>query len=369
VKFGQWLSLLVLAISLYILWQIRQVLLLVFAAVVLATILNRVVRRLQRSGAKRGIAIGITVVFLLATVFSLFAIILPRLFEQVEQFSQVLPAALGQLEVSYDWLQTKIPGPMGGSQLLETAIQDLQTQAATLPRNIFVVLRGSINIILNLLLFLAATIMILVNPLQYRRVFVLTFPSFYRRRADQILDECEQSLVGWIRGTLLAMAVIAVVSYIGLLILGVPLPLINALLAGLLEFVPNIGPTLSVVPPALLGLLDAPWKAIAVIILYLLIQQFESLVLVPFVMKKEVSLLPLFTVLSVVVFSVFFGFLGLFLAIPLLIVSQIWLQEVLVQDILNPWKEMPRRLRQPEPALEPKSDPDVNAMPVQANNP
>ncbi|MDX2242546.1 MAG: AI-2E family transporter [Leptolyngbyaceae cyanobacterium bins.302] len=347
VRLGQWISLLALAISAYILWQVRQVLLLVFAAVVLATILNRVVRSLQRRGAKRGMAIGVTIVFLLASVFSIFAIILPRLFGQIEQFSDVLPASLEQLQASYEWLQSRIPGQiLGGSRLLDAAIQDLQAQLATLPRNIFVFLRGSINILLNLLLFLAATIMLLVNPLQYRRIFILAFPSFYRRRADQILDECEDSLVRWIRGTLLAMAVIAVVSYIGLLILGVPLPLVNALLAGILEFIPNVGPTLSVIPPALLALLDTPWKAVAVIVLYLLIQQFESLVLVPFVMKREVSLLPLFTILSVVVFSVFFGFLGLFLAIPLLIVLQIWLKEVLVHDILNPWQEKPKNLRQ-----------------------
>ncbi len=103
----------------------------------------------------------------------------------------------------------------------------------------------------------------------------MAFPAFYRHRVDEILDECEESLVGWIKDTLLAMVVIGVVSYIGLLILRVPLPLVNALLAGLLEFIPNVGPTLSVFPPALL---DAPWKSVAVIILYILIQQFESLV-------------------------------------------------------------------------------------------
>lgn len=346
VQLGQWISLFALVAAVYILWQIRQILLLVFAAVVMATILNRVVRSLQRTGAKRGIAVGVTVVFLLASVFSIFAIILPGLLEQVEQFSNVLPVALEQLQTGYKWLQSKIPGQMlGEGRFLEVAIQDLQAQLATLPRNIFSFLRSSINIILNLLIFLAATIMLLVNPLQYRRVFVLAFPSFYRRRADQILDICEDSLVRWIRGTLFAMAVIACVSYIGLLFLGVPLPLVNALLAGVLEFIPNVGPTLSVIPPALLALLDAPWKAIAVIVLYLLIQQFESLVLVPFLMKREVSLLPLFTVLSVVIFSVLFGFLGLFLAIPLLIVLQIWLKEVLVNDILNPWNEKPQSLK------------------------
>ena len=76
---------------------------------------------------------------------------------------------------------------------------------------------------------------------------------------------------------------------------------------------------------------------IGVIIAYLLIQQFESLILVPFMMQREVSLMPAFTLIAVVVFAGFFGFLGLFLAIPLLIVTQIWLKEVLVKDILNQW--------------------------------
>lgn len=180
--------------------------------------------------------------------------------------------------------------------------------------------------------------MTLVNPTQYRRVFVLAFPAFYRRRVEEILDECEKSLVGWIKGTLIDMLVIAVLSYIGLLLLRVPLPLVNAALAGLLEFIPNVGPTLSVIPPTLLALADEPWKAIAVIVLYIAIQQFESLILVPLVMAQQVSLLPVFTILAVVVFASLFGFLGLFLAIPLLIVTQIWLKEVLVKDVLNKWQ-------------------------------
>jgi predicted PurR-regulated permease PerM len=126
-------------------------------------------------------------------------------------------------------------------------------------------------------------------------------------------------------------------TFIGLSILGVRLPFVNAALAGLLEFIPNVGPTLSVIPPTLLALLDAPWKAGATILLYIAIQQIESLILVPLIMKQEVNLLPVFTILAVVVFASLFGFLGLFLAIPLLIVSQIWIKEVLVKDVLNKW--------------------------------
>lgn len=338
-RLGQWIGLLALVLSLYILWQIRQVVLLVFAAVVLATVLNRVVRILQRYRIKRGIAIAITVILVLLIIAGFFALIVPRIVDQLQQLVNILPETAERLRAWYDQLRGFIPGQvLEDNTSLRTLTQQLQTWVTGLLGNFVAFLSNSLAVVLNLLLFLVVTIMVLVNPSQYRRIFILAFPAFYRRRVDEILSECETSLVGWIRGTLITMSIIAILSYIGLLLVGVPLPLVNALLAGLLEFIPNVGPTLSVIPPALLALTVAPWKAGAVIVLYLLIQQVESLIVVPTVMKQAVDLLPVFTILAVVVFASFFGFLGLFLAIPLLIVTQILLKEVLVKDVLNKWQ-------------------------------
>ena len=83
---------------------------------------------------------------------------------------------------------------------------------------------------------------------------MLLFPGFYRSRADEILTQCEQSLVGWFIGIVFNMTVITVLSFIGLFLLGVPLPFVNAIIAGLLTFIPNLGPTLSVIPPAAMAL-------------------------------------------------------------------------------------------------------------------
>jgi len=96
----------------------------------------------------------------------------------------------------------------------------------------------------------------------------------------------------------------------------------------------------------LMGLAIHPWMALAVVILYIAIQQLESLVLTPLVMKQQVSLLPAVTLISQVIAALFFGFLGLFLALPLVVVVQVWLKELLVNDILNHWPA-PRRLAQP----------------------
>jgi predicted PurR-regulated permease PerM len=127
-------------------------------------------------------------------------------------------------------------------------------------------------------------------------------------------------------------------------ILGLPLVLAQALLSGLLTFIPNLGPTLTVVPPMAIALLQNPYKPFFVLGMYVAIQQIETNLLTPFVMAKQVSLLPAVTLLSQVFFATFFGFFGLLLALPLTVVAQVWLQEVLVKDVLDQW-------RSPHPVL------------------
>ena len=334
---GKLIGLLAFAVSLYILWEIRQILLLVFAAVVFAVALNRVVRWLQQRRFKRGQAIALTVISLLLILVILFAIIGPSFSKQFEQLISLVPTLLDRLRNWLNSLQAWVPEQLLDVRNLGNLIPRLQPVVTQVLGNAYTWFSDFLAILLNLLLVIVLTIMLLANPTPYRRGFILLFPAFYRRRVDEILSECETTLVGWMTATLIDMAAIGVVSFIGLLILGVPLALANALLAGLLEFIPNVGPVLSVIPPMAVAVLDAPWKAIAVLGLYLLIQQFEGLFLVPFVMNQHVSLLPAITLLSVVVFGSFFGFAGVFLSVPLVIVVKIWLKELLIKDVLNNW--------------------------------
>jgi len=136
-------------------------------------------------------------------------------------------------------------------------------------------------------------------------------------------------------------------SFFGLLLLRIPLALAQATLAGILTFIPNIGPAVSVIPPMAIALLDSPWKAIAVLILYIVIQQVESNLLTPLVMAQQVSLLPAITLLAQLFFVTFFGFLGLLLALPLTVVAQVWLKEVLIKDILDEWRHPSHQDTQP----------------------
>jgi predicted PurR-regulated permease PerM len=152
-----------------------------------------------------------------------------------------------------------------------------------------------------------------------------------------ILQQCEVSLDGWVTGAAIGVFVVGLMSLVGLSILGVKAALALGVLAGFMNLIPNLGPTMSVVPAMAIALLDNPWKALAVFILYFFIQQCESNFITPVVMAHQVSLLPAVTLICQLFFVTFFGFLGLFLALPLTVVAKIWVQEVLIKDVLDQW--------------------------------
>jgi len=147
--------------------------------------------------------------------------------------------------------------------------------------------------------------------------------------------------MGWLAGIALSMSFIGIASIIGFFVLQVPLPFVNGLVAFILALIPYMGAILSVITPLLLALLDSPSKAGAVLLLYFLTQQIEGNLVTPIIMQKQVSLLPAYTLTLLTAFGFFFGFLGLFLALPILIVIQILVKEVLIKDILDRWETAP----------------------------
>lgn len=353
---GQWIGLIALVISLYILWQIRQLLLLVFAAIVIATALNRLARRLQKSGVSRGFAILLSIGILITILTGFFWLIVPAFAGQFQQLSELFPKGLARSEFWVAQLERFVP-PQFIPFLpdVEGLIRQVQPLANQLFQRFFTFFSSSFGFVVDFLLVLILTLMFISDPQPYRKAFISLFPSFYRRRVNEILDRCEIALRGWLIGILFNMFVIASLSGIGLVILRIPLPLAQAALAGILTFIPNVGPVLSVIPPMAIALLDAPWKSLAVLGLYIGIQQLETNVLTPFVMAQQVSLLPAITLLSQVFFASFFGFLGLLLALPLTVVAQVWIQEVLITDVLDKWGKDDSQDRLTEPQILPSN--------------
>ena len=335
---GQWVGLIALLIALVVLWQIRSVLMLIFAAIVLASAFNTIAQQLQKVGFKRGGSLLSSIAIVVGLLAILLGLIVPAFADQFQQLMTLLPQGFDRFSNSFDIFKASLPAVIAQSiPEPDAVVKQLQPLLNQLLGGSVALASGTLGGVLNLLLVIILSIMFLVQPDQYRKSFVQLFPSFYRHRIVTILDRCGDSLRGWLVGIVFNMLVIGGFSGIGLWILGVKLPLANGILAGLLTFIPNIGPALSVVPPMTIALLDAPWKSVAVFVLYFLVQQLETNLLTPYVMAQQVSLMPAVTLMSQVFFATFFGFLGLLLALPLTVVGQVWLHEILIKDVLDQW--------------------------------
>ena len=189
--------------------------------------------------------------------------------------------------------------------------------------------------ILQLFFIISVGLMITLQPHSYREVAILLFPSFYRRRARTILMRCGNALSSWMTGVLLSSICVAILASIGLYLLGIKLVIANALIAGVLNVIPNVGPTISTIFPLSVALLDAPWKSLAVLGLYVVIQNIESYIITPSIMQKQVKLLPGLTITAQFIFTILFGPLGLLLAIPMAVVIQVFVKEIIIHDILE----------------------------------
>nr|WP_290227570.1 AI-2E family transporter [Trichocoleus desertorum] len=339
-KLGQWLGLLVLLASVYVVWQIRQLLLLIFTAAVLATAINRLVQQLQRFRWKRGWAVAVSLGLLLLLLAGILGLIVPPFVTQFQELVALLPTGLEQIQQWIDWLEDRLLDPFFPDRLdFDGLLQQLAPAGTNVVQRAIAFFSTSLNALLELLLVFVLMLMFLVDPQPYRHILIRLFPKFYRPRVDHILERCESAIAAWTVGALIEMLFIAALSGIGLWFLQVPLALAHAVLAGLLNFIPNIGPTLSVFLPMLIALLDAPWKAIAVLVLYIVIQQIESYWLTPTIMARQVALLPAITLTAQILFASLFGVLGLLMALPLTVVAKTWIEELLFKDILDQWQE------------------------------
>ncbi|MGG6267485.1 AI-2E family transporter [Leptolyngbya sp. AN03gr2] len=339
-KIGQWLGIIAIVVSLYIVWQIRHLLLLAFTAIVLATALNGLVRQLLRWRLKRGGAVLIVITGLALIAGGVGWLIVPPFLQQFSELITTFPIGLSEIQQGINWLENQIIDPYLPNI---PDFNGLLTQLQPLGRNLLAqgiaLFTTSINALLEVLLVLILTLMVLINPQAYRQSFIRFFPAFYRSRIDEVLTRCAIGIESWTQGALIEMVFIGALSGIGLWILQVPLALAHAVLAGLLNFIPNIGPTLSAVFPITIAFVDAPWKALAVLILYIVIQNIESYWLTPTVMAHQVKLLPALTLVAQIFFTTFFGALGLLMALPLAVVVKTWLEEVLFKDILDRWQK------------------------------
>lgn len=327
-----------IVVLLMFLWKVATVVLIVFAGILLAVILSGTAKRLSmHTPLPYGWSLLVTVTFIIGALVLLGWVLAPQISAQFRELSETLPQSIDRVE------QQLRQYAVGQYLLEQTQNQDfvpgrssIWSQATGVVSKVFDVLATFI-VILMIGVYLAA------NPERYKKGLVMLVPVPKRERAHHVLDAVGYALWGWLMGTLVSMSIIGVLTWLGLMILGVPLALVLGVIAGLFEFVPLIGPWAAGILGVLVAFAASPDKVLYVALLYLGIQQLESNVITPLVMKEAVSLPPALTITATVMFAVLFGVFGVLIATPLILVTKVLVQKIYVEGVLG----------DPQPSVDP----------------
>jgi predicted PurR-regulated permease PerM len=225
----------------------------------------------------------------------------------------------------------------------------LAEQFSGMSRYLFPFLSSTVAVFAGILLVIFMAIYIAADPKMYRGGLMHLFVPRHRERAGEVLSAIASVLRRWLVTQLIAMVTIGVVTTIVLSVLNVKAAVALGVIAGLLEFVPTVGPILSAVPAVAMGFLDSPEKALTVAIAYVAIQFVENHLLIPLLMKGGVNVPPVLTILSQALMAILFGFLGLMCAVPLLAAVMVMVKMLYVEDVLG------------EPAFGPDENPSPDA--------
>ncbi len=298
---------LVLLSAVWLLLQIRDILFLLFIAFILMAALRPLVDGLERIRIPRILAI----LLLYGLVFGVFgaaiAGIVPTLITQSARLFALLPDFLGRI-----------------FPYVSSDIQSITRQLAPVGENIVRVTLGVFSNILAMLTVMTFTFYFLLERGNLRDLMTSLLGRAVGDRTFAVLKEIERRLGAWVLGQLSLMIVVGLLSYGGLYFLRVEYALPLAILAGVLEIVPTIGPTVSAIPAIIVAFASSPspFLALSVVALYIIVQQVENNLLVPVVMRRSVGLPPVLTILALMIGGRFGGIAGAVLAVPMLIAIQ-----------------------------------------------
>jgi predicted PurR-regulated permease PerM len=319
-------------------WSLVDVLLLVFGAVLIAVLLRALADPIaRRTPLSDGWALA-TVTLALVVVIGLAAWLFgAEVRAQVGELVERLPEAWRSFE-------ERLGATDLGERLISRA-QDAAPDAGSVVSGLAGVVTSFVGGLADLLLIVFGGLYLAAQPGLYRRGVLRLFPAGRsRERIAGTLDASGEALRRWLLGQLVAMAFLFVLTGLGLWAIGVQAALALALLAGLAQFVPLIGPIVAAIPALLIALSEGWQIALWTLLLYVAIQQVESNVITPLVQRQAVSLPPAVTLFAVVAFGLLFGPLGVLFATPLAViglvaVTKLWVRETLGEPVAGPGAE------------------------------
>lgn len=313
---------LAIILGLVLVYLLKNILVMIFLAIIIAAAVDSPIDWLVRHKMRRSIAVAVVYVLLIAILGFMVYLIVPPLAGQLISIARNLPDYLAGAQSKLQWL--------GGSfshQNLQDLILNLGQTLNASAANIFAATMNVFGGIISAFLVLVISIYLAVQE-QGVKKFVLSLVSPKNEvYAASLVDRILSKLGAWMRGQLVLMAIIGVMVYIGLTLLKIKFALTLALLTGLLEIIPVIGPIISAVPGVLFALLQSFGLAILVAIFYYFVQELEKYLIVPLVMKKSVDLNPITVIVAVLIGAELYGIIGAVIAIPIAAIISIIFQD------------------------------------------
>lgn len=298
-------------LGLWLVVQIRDILQLIFIAVILMSALRPAVDLLENLRIPRAIAIFILYAVILSLMSGFVTLVFPPLLSESAKLLTHLPQYFQRVAPFVDF---------NSDSLLQ--------QIAPLTQNVARVTVGLFTNVITIFTIAVFTFYFLLERNNLRVFLEMFIGAELGKKVADIVRGAEVRLGAWVRGQLFLALIIGMVSYLGLVFLGISYALPLAIFAGILEMVPIIGPIISAVPAVLVALTISPGLALAVVALYFVIQQLENNLVVPMVMQKAVGLPPLASLLALMIGGKLGGVVGIILSVPILLVIQTVIQEV-----------------------------------------
>lgn len=291
--------------AMWMVYQLRGVILLVFISIILMSALNPGIDWLEKRRLPRVVGILIFYVMIVAFVSGVVAVLIPPLIEQTSRLVSATP----QLVEKLGWFQ------------VDSAV--VIQQLSRLPADIFRLAVGAVNNVIVVFTLLVFTFYLLLERKNLKHHLTVAFGGDGEEKAEKFVDEIESELGRWIRGQLFSMTLVGVLCYVGLQLLGIEFALPLAILAGVFEIIPNMGPIVSAIPAVIIALATAPTLAIGVAALYFAVQQLQAQVITPNVMRQAVGFNPLMTLVALMGGYTLAGMAGAVLSIPTLLVLRV----------------------------------------------
>ncbi|MBX4187811.1 MAG: AI-2E family transporter [Candidatus Doudnabacteria bacterium] len=323
------LKVLVIILLLWFFFAIRNILILFLISIIISSAIDPLADYLYQKKVPRAFSVLIVYLLFLGIFGMVISLLVPPITEQFTELSQ---------SNFYESFVSKFGGFRDSLErygIGDTITKNVQDFAGSFSQGLFNATRNILTGLVSALTVLVISFYLSAEENGTRNFVKHLIPFKNQAYVMKLVGKIQRKMGSWVLGQLILSLVIFVLTYAGLLILGVDYALVLALIAGMLEIVPYIGPIISVIPAAFFAFIQNPPLALAVLILYLVVQQLENHLLVPLIMSKSVGLNPILVILGILVGGSLGGLVGAIIAVPLLSGIQVFVYDVMNRGDLN----------------------------------